>query len=280
MKKSIYLFALLFSASFIFTACDNDEPVRHVSLQSTLTLTVDETQRLTATIWPANATNQNVTWASNNETVATVDADGVVTAVSLGTAIITVTTKDGSHTATCRVVVYQPYFDVGVEIDGTRWATRNVDAPGTFAPSPESNGMIFQWNRQQGWTTGNAVGWDNSPATGTIWERESDPCPQGWRVPTPNELNSLNGAGSIWTTRYGVNGRLYGTAPNQIFLPAAGLRNRNNGGLSEVGRGGNYWANGGSGGGEFASLLWLGDMGSGIHGRQRSYGFSVRCVAE
>ena len=42
--------------------------------------------------------------------------------------------------------------DEGVEIDGIIWATRNVDAPGTFAENPEDTGMLFQWNRRVGWS--------------------------------------------------------------------------------------------------------------------------------
>ena len=80
--------------------------VTGVSLSATsLTLTEEETATLTATVEPANATNKGVTWSSNDETVATVDADGKVTAVGAGTATITVTTEDGKKTATCTVTV-------------------------------------------------------------------------------------------------------------------------------------------------------------------------------
>jgi uncharacterized protein YjdB len=68
------------------------------------TLEVKETVTLVATIAPANATNKDVTWTSNNDAVATV-ADGVVTAVAAGTATITVTTIDGGFTATCVITV-------------------------------------------------------------------------------------------------------------------------------------------------------------------------------
>ena len=38
----------------------------------------------------------------------------------------------------------------GVVINGVRWATRNVDKPGTFAANPEDAGMLYQWNRKVG----------------------------------------------------------------------------------------------------------------------------------
>ncbi|MDR3318837.1 MAG: Ig-like domain-containing protein [Clostridiales bacterium] len=64
-----------------------------------------ETLQLTATVAPAGAENKAVTWASSDTAVATVDANGKVTAVKAGTATITVTTADGSKTATCTVTV-------------------------------------------------------------------------------------------------------------------------------------------------------------------------------
>jgi hypothetical protein len=47
--------------------------------------------------------------------------------------------------------------DKGVKIGNTIWATRNVDAPGTFAEAPESAGMFYQWNRNIGWSTTDPV---------------------------------------------------------------------------------------------------------------------------
>ena len=80
-------------------------PVESVSLSpSTLALEAGKSGTLTAAITPDNATNKNVTWSSDNESIATVK-NGVVTAVSAGEAIITVTTADGGLTDTCTVTV-------------------------------------------------------------------------------------------------------------------------------------------------------------------------------
>jgi uncharacterized protein YjdB len=70
-----------------------------------LTLIEGDVEFLTAEIQPYNATNQNINWSSDNESVATVDDSGMVTAVSVGSAVITVTTEDGGRTATCAVTV-------------------------------------------------------------------------------------------------------------------------------------------------------------------------------
>ena len=81
-------------------------PVTGVSLnKDSLALGVGDSETLTATVAPANAANQNVTWASSDTSVATVDAAGKVTAVGAGTATITVTTVDGGKTAACTVTV-------------------------------------------------------------------------------------------------------------------------------------------------------------------------------
>lgn len=63
---------------------------------------------VTATVYPENATNKGVTWSSANPLVATVDQNGLVTAVAAGTVVITVTTLDGGHSNTCAVTVSQP----------------------------------------------------------------------------------------------------------------------------------------------------------------------------
>ena len=68
-------------------------------------LKVGMTLQLEATITPDDATNKSVTWSSENEAIATVTASGMVFAESSGTTRITVTTVDGSFTASCTVVV-------------------------------------------------------------------------------------------------------------------------------------------------------------------------------
>ena len=99
--------------------------VTGVSLnKANLTLIVGETEMLTATVSPADATDKSVTWSSNNTSVATVSSSGVVTAKAVGNATITVTTNDGSKKATCSVKV-NPVSVTGVSLDYTS-LTMNV----------------------------------------------------------------------------------------------------------------------------------------------------------
>ncbi len=80
--------------------------VTGVSLnKNTETIKVGDSEVLTATISPWNATNRNVTWTSSNTSVATVSSSGRVEAVAEGNATITVTTSDGGFTATCAITV-------------------------------------------------------------------------------------------------------------------------------------------------------------------------------
>ena len=93
----------------------NERPntaVTSVTLDKTsCDLLVDETVQLLATVNPGIAANKNVTWTSSNTAVATVDANGLVTAKSAGTATITVTTAAGGKTATCTVNVVAALTD-------------------------------------------------------------------------------------------------------------------------------------------------------------------------
>ena len=104
------------------------QPVTGVTLnKTTATIAIDSTEQFTASVAPANANNRAVTWSSNNTSVATVSATGLVTAVSAGTASITVTTQEGEYTATCAVTVIQSVAVTGVRFDNSPTAV-NVGA--------------------------------------------------------------------------------------------------------------------------------------------------------
>jgi hypothetical protein len=72
---------------------------------ASLTLSVDQTKTLTATIEPENADNRTIAWSSTDETVAQVNESGLVTAIKTGIATITAITEDGNYQATCSVKV-------------------------------------------------------------------------------------------------------------------------------------------------------------------------------
>lgn len=81
-------------------------PVTGVTLDTdAITLEIDGTQKLVATVAPANATNKKVTWKSDKQEIATVDQEGTVTGVADGTANVTAETEDGKKVATCVVTV-------------------------------------------------------------------------------------------------------------------------------------------------------------------------------
>ena len=82
-------------------------PVTNLELnKDSLTLQEKSSDTLTATVKPNNATNKDVTWESSNTNIATVNEDGIVTAISAGTATITATAQDGSGVSiSCSVIV-------------------------------------------------------------------------------------------------------------------------------------------------------------------------------
>lgn len=89
--------------------------------QSSLSLIAGENATLTATVSPADATNKAISWESDDTDVATV-SNGVVTAVAAGTATITVTTNDGSFTATCDVTVHSaPVASLSFDFSDEAW---------------------------------------------------------------------------------------------------------------------------------------------------------------
>jgi len=180
--------------------------------------------------------------------------------------------------------------DVGVVINGVKWATRNVDAPGTFAATPEDVGMLYQWNRKTAWSAIEPKehfildDWNNTIPIGDTWEKVNDPCPSGWRVPAMWEiayflevvkvdkelivLNDMNG--------YKITDKITG---NSIFLPAVGHRSSVAGSLSYAGFAGFYLSSTHSNG-DFAYALCAHNGSISIYNSYLTDGLSVRCVAE
>ena len=92
---------------YVRTVTPEIVPVSQITLNKAETsISVGNSETLTATVAPENATLKALTWASSDEDVATVAPDGTVTAVKVGTATITATAADGSgKSATCTVTV-------------------------------------------------------------------------------------------------------------------------------------------------------------------------------
>lgn len=121
--------------------------------KDSLTLQEKGSDTLTATVEPADATNQDVTWKSSDTSIATVSSDGTVTAISAGTATITATAKDGSGvSASCTLtvthgkMVQTPKKDATCTVDGTEeyWTCEICgkhfeDESGTIPTTPEEN---------------------------------------------------------------------------------------------------------------------------------------------
>ena len=135
------------------------------------------------------------------------------------------------------------------EIGGIVWAKANVGEPGFFVSSPDDPGMLYQYNSKTAWAAdGDHAGMTLGTAypVSTSWSAENDPCPEGWRVPTKNELDALVGTKATqvmigWvepgTSGFSVAGAVLGldrdlgrTATSSdmkggIFLPCSGNLN-------------------------------------------------------
>ncbi len=82
--------------------------------KTALSIKVAQTVKLTATVYPLNATNKTVKWKSSNTKVATVSSTGYIKGIVKGAATITVTTVNGAKIATCKVTVIQPVKSVTI----------------------------------------------------------------------------------------------------------------------------------------------------------------------
>ena len=135
----------------------------------------------------------------------------------------------------------------------------------------------YDWSRVQNDQLWN-LGTESAPV-----KTEYDPCPEGWRVPTYDELDKLNNSYSSWITVDDMNGRYFcgdytyfDNSPH-VFFPAAGFRS-DNAYSGDRGQSGIYWSSR-----PISSKAYQLDLYSfsvNIQGSTRACGFSVRCVQE
>ena len=181
----------------------------------------------------------------------------------------------------------------GALVDGTCWATTNVDAFGVFAAIPDMNTRFYQWNRAKAWAaTGSISGWNSTADTSSTWT--VNPCPIGWRLPTQAEFKALHDAGTYVADAGArgatVAGRFYGpnastssscklpnTMTNCIFLPANGVRHYSDGSLLVQGQNG-YYSSGTEASQANGYLLYFGNASNPSSSNSKAYGHSIRCV--
>lgn len=175
-----------------------------------LTLTMGESVALTYTYEPADADISAMTWTTSDSSVATVDRNGVVTAVSEGSCLITVSCGTLGQQE-CRVTVDNvtgvssghEYVDLGLP-SGTLWATTNVGAE-----TPGETGTLFSWVE----TEGNAATASWGPY---------------WQMPIREQLEELiDGTSSVYTSLNDTEGFLLTSLTNGkcIFLPVTSSTN-------------------------------------------------------
>ena len=126
------------------------QPVKSIKLNNTkLNWPVGKSGNFKATLSPSNAKYKTVNWSSSNPKAATVDVNGRLTAVGVGSATITCTSADGMAKATCAVTVYQPVGSIKLNTNKLNWP---IGKSGNFKAtiSPANAG-----NKNVKWTSSN-----------------------------------------------------------------------------------------------------------------------------
>lgn len=152
----------------------NVEPTKLTLDEYSCTLEVGQSRALTLGVVPANG-NKSVTWESKNNSVATVDQNGKITAVSTGTATIAAVSNVNANVAAyCVVTVVKPRSVVMVEVDGT--PTKTVyNAGDKFDPTGLTVTVLFDSGDVEAvpladckWTDGNTLEETLSAGTTTV----------------------------------------------------------------------------------------------------------------
>lgn len=140
----VYDYAMNCTTYRIFYNVEMTDDVAAVEVApNTLRMVPGGNAQLVANVLPVNVTNTEVTWSSSDETVATVDENGQVTALAVGSCQIIATSKlDGAVSGVCNVEV----FTIDKELSGivwsedetVYWSTFNVSNPGDYTPMGEA----------------------------------------------------------------------------------------------------------------------------------------------
>lgn len=221
--KKFFISAMILSLAIVSQSCRNDDPETRatgVSLTpGSATLAFGETLQLAATVFPTDAIDVTVTWESSADTVATVDADGLVTAVTDdGEATITVKTVDGGFTAQSIITITSSILANRCNTNMPNWGP-SLGETG-FASSSvweirdENNVLIQTWSDAvTASNCGNRVDFNGGAddERGFNADCRSNPnfdgdvfswcavvrfahllCPYPWRVPTPDDFAALH----------------------------------------------------------------------------------------
>jgi uncharacterized protein YjdB len=242
----------------------------------------------------------SMTWTSDDETVVTVDANGVLTPQSPGVAHITASLDSKSAMCTVTIVgeqdIQHNYVDLGLSV---KWADCNIGAE-----NPEDYGSYFAWGETgakyyfswsnykygvynnltkycsnsesglNGFTDGKTVLEMADDVARVIWGGK-------WRMPTMDEFQELiDSCTWEWTTQNGVNGyrvtsNKTGYSDRSIFLPAAGERDFYN---SYEGHFGYYWSDLSYRGSNNAGYMSFNPDYIEMYGHDRTLGLPVRPV--
>lgn len=261
----------------------------------------------------------------NGKVTAVADGTSTITVMAVGgvSATCSVKVKSATAVANIKYIVGDADYGYGIVIGDVVWAPVNCGyepANGEYKGYPY--GKLYQWGRKygQGYDSNDAsypsganlVQGPVAPSWGSsadysdeffyglsnwcnqqiddLWadsngKTTKDPCPEGWRVPTRDELESLSANYSAWTTdasehngRYLTGEYTYMEGVAQIFLPAAGYRDYYGGSFCNRGGYGNYWSS--TSYISYANYLLLVSGNVGVNSYSRAGGFSVRCVQE
>ena len=112
---------------------------------SGLNMLKGDNRTILATITPSNASEKTIEWTSSDISVATVNENGVVTAVGSGEAVITAVTRDGSYQKQCKVTVVQPVTGISLALDNLKLAVgKSKTLKANIEPSDATNKKL-QW---------------------------------------------------------------------------------------------------------------------------------------
>ena len=218
-------------------------PVTSISIlpAGSLTMNAGDVTQLSLEVTPSNASYKTATWESSDTSVATIDADGWVSAMAPGQVTITAISTDNSSIKATKTITVKMEEPEAIDLDlpsGLKWAEFNLGAshktaPGSYyAWGDTKPSSIYGWDYYLWGTSSNITKYNTTDNLVTLLPEDdaaTEALGNGWRMPTQKEFKELIDE-CTWTlvslhdgisSYYGA--LITGRNGNQIFIPAAGF---------------------------------------------------------
>lgn len=212
---------LIDSETFVIDDIQESVPVTGLDTKgvSEITLKIGEKRLLSYSVIPENAINKYINWSSNNMSIATVNEDGVISAVSKGTAIITAESEDGGYLKTC-VVNVENIDNTTEDVTGSEEETTKDNTVNTSSNNLSDGNVITTTNSSSDNSVVTTNSTEESNVVTATGEKEKAVVKNSKTTKIKKIIKKKKSLKVTWKKKSGINGYQLQYSTSQKFKKA------------------------------------------------------------